>query len=69
MIVIEDTDGDGFDIRFEGDTKRTSNGTPENDLTAAEFWAKTLFEFCEDVLQEADIIRKNHNEKLRVLDS
>jgi hypothetical protein len=55
MIVIEETGEQNdkeFVIHLEGDTGNLKNGTPENKLSAAEFWGMRLFWLCATTVQK-----------------
>jgi len=60
-IVIEDTTIEGkksFHVYLEGDKDRLKDNIPDEDLTAAEYWASVLFGVCQSVLLEAGVIEK-----------
>lgn len=60
MIVIEDTGGyggNGFNVYLTGDTQRLDGKTPNEELTAAEFWGAKLMQICIGTLHSAGVVK------------
>lgn len=63
MIIIEQGEGDKFDVYLQGDTERIGR-IPVDDLSSAEYWGAKLWEIVGGVLSESGVIKqKTHREE------
>lgn len=51
FIVLADTDDGRLYLNLEGDTERLHDGTPEEQLTLAEYWGMVLAHSCVKALE------------------
>lgn len=60
MIVIEEdgtNGGKGFRVYMAGDKERLQKGTPEDQLSPAEFWGLKLFQICVNAINKAGALQ------------
>ncbi len=63
MIVVEDDGGENFKMYLEGDVSNLNSPTEE--LSAAEFWGKSLFQICGMHLAQSGAVKTMNRKERR----
>jgi hypothetical protein len=64
MIVIEDAGTDALRINLTGDIERLHDGTPDEHLTPAEYWANIFAVACVQALETGGAFEAFKNMKV-----
>ncbi len=63
MIVLEDDGGENFKMYMEGDLSNLE--LPAEQLSAAEFWGKNLFQICGAHLAQSGAVKTMNRQERR----